>query len=281
MEFHKHILGYPLSNYIQHIVYVRDSSPILSDTYIKELPDKGVNLVIELEEKTVNSAFMGNDFEERRMMKNAWISGTQAQAIFYQNQQNSAILSIRFTTGGFYALTKIPIAEVPVCAEAELILGSSFRKLYEKLVNESLPSKLFSHIENYFLGYTSNDVFEDSVVKFIDTHIEKPIDWLINKSGYSQKHVIHLVKQHTGFSPKHLQRLHRFQEVVKELQAMKGTPNWFAIVNDHGYYDQAHFIKEFSNFSGVKPTAYLRSQVDMEQNQLVSDMILRPKLDLP
>jgi AraC-like DNA-binding protein len=69
--------------------------------------------------------------------------------------------------------------------------------------------------------------------------------------------------------------------VVKELQAMKGTPNWFAIVNDYGYYDQAHFIKEFSNFSGVKPTAYLRSQVDMEQNQLVSDMILRPKLDLP
>lgn len=281
MEFHKHILGYPLSNYIQHIVYVRDSSPILSNTYIKELPDKGVNLVIELEENTVNTAFIGNDFKEKRTMKNAWISGTQAQAIFYRNQQKSAILSIRFSTGGFYALTKIPLVEVPICTEAEFVLGSSFGHLYEKLINETHPSKLFSHIENYFLQYISNDVFEDSVVKFIDTHIEKPIDWLINKSGYSQKHVIHMVKQHTGFSPKYLQRLHRFQEVVKEIQAIKEAPNWFAIVNEYGYYDQAHFIKEFSHFSGVKPTAYLRTQVDMEQNQLVADMILRPPLDLP
>ena len=32
---------------------------------------------------------------------------------------------------------------------------------------------------------------------------------------------------------------------------------WSAIAYDCGYYDQAHFIKEFQNFSGLSPTAYV------------------------
>ncbi len=42
-------------------------------------------------------------------MKNAWISGMQKQAIIYKNNPDSTIISIRFTIGGFFSLTKIPI----------------------------------------------------------------------------------------------------------------------------------------------------------------------------
>ncbi len=275
MIFHKHIPCLPLSDYIQHIVYVSGSTSDIP--YIKELPDKGVNLVIELQEKTINTAFLDTDLKERVTMKNAWISGTQRQAILYQNQTASSILSIRFTTGGFYALTKIPITAIhPVCVEAELLLGNSFKHLYEKLINANGVLQLFGFIESYFLQCIADQRFEDSLARFVDKNIEKPIDWLIKKSGYSQKHVIQVVKQHTGFSPKYLQRLHRFQNVIRDIQTLKRKTDWMAIVNDYDYFDQAHFIKEFSQFTGIKPTEYLLSQIEVEDNQLVADMILRP-----
>lgn len=280
MIFHKHIPCAPLSEYIQHIVYVSGSTPDIP--YIKELPDKGINLVIELQERTINTAFLDTDMKEKVTMKNAWISGTQKQAILYQNQTASSILSVRFTTGGFYALTKVPITAIhPVCVEAELLLGNSFKHLYEKLINTNEVPQLFGHIESYFLQCIGDQRFQDSLARFVDKNIDKPIDWLIKKSGYSQKHVIQIVKQHTGFSPKYLQRLHRFQHVIRDIQTLKRKTDWMTIVSDYDYFDQAHFIKEFSAFTGIKPTQYLLSQLEADDNQLVADMILRPPSDHP
>jgi AraC-like DNA-binding protein len=255
------------------MVYVNGAAPI---PYLKELPDGGINLVIELED-TTNIVFTENNFNGCFKLKNAWISGTQAQAITYKNNTHSTILSVRFTIGGFFALTKIPISIITrTCIEAESLLGNSFKDLYQNLINAGNIAGKFQLIENYFLKKISDDSFETSVVKFIDKNIDKPIDWLINKTGYSQKHVIHLTKKHTGFSPKYLQRLNRFQNVVKEIQVNKIKIDWAFIAHKYEYFDQAHFIKEFVHFSGIKPSEYLLFQLESEHNHLVSDVVLLP-----
>jgi len=273
MQVHKHIPGFPLSDFIQHIVYVKGSLPI---PYLKELPDGGINLVIELNDNTVNTIYSDNDFRKRHDVRKAWISGLQKQAILYKNNTDSTIISVRFTTGGFFCLTKIPITAIDhIGIEAEALLGNSFARLYQQVINAASVSEMFSLIENYFLQYSVDNDVEHNVVKFIHQNIEKPIDWLIHKSGYSQKHVIHLLKKHTGFSPKYLQRLSRFQLLLKELQNRKNNIDWFSVIHRYGYYDQAHLIKDFSHFTGIKPTEYIHSQTAIEENRLVSDVILK------
>ena len=273
MQFHKHTPKFPLSNFIEHIVYVKGSLPI---PYLKELPDGGVNLVIELNDKTVNTIYPEESLRKKHEVKRAWISGLQKQAILYKNNTDSTIISVRFTTGGFFCLTKIPITAIDhVGMEAETLLGNSFSYLYQKIINASSVQEMFAFIEHYFLQYRMDHNTEHEIVRFIDQNIDKPIDWLIHKSGYSQKHVIHLLKKHTGFSPKYLQRLHRFQLVVKDVQNQKNKIDWFSVVHRHGYYDQAHLIKDFSYFSGISPTDYINSQKAIEDNSLVSDMILK------
>jgi AraC-like DNA-binding protein len=272
MQVQKHIPTFPLSNFIEHLVYVSGSLPI---PYLKELPDGGVNLVIELNDRTVNSIFPEDGLQKKYEVKGAWISGLQKQAIIYKNNTDSTVISVRFTTGGFFGLTKIPVTAIDhVGIEAEALLGSSFRHLYQRIINASGCSEMFALIENYFLQYRMDHSTEHEIVRFIDRNIDKPIDWLIHKSGYSQKHVIHLLKKHTGFSPKYLQRLYRFQLVIKEIQNHKNEIDWFSIVHRYGYYDQAHLIKDFSYFSGVRPTDYVNSQIAIAQNSLVSDVIL-------
>jgi AraC-like DNA-binding protein len=147
--------------------------------------------------------------------------------------------------------------------------------LYQKIINASNSAGMFALIEKYFLQYQADQNTEHAVVQFIDSNIDKPIEWLVHKSGYSQKHVIHLLKKHTGFSPKYLQRLYRFQLVVKDIQNQKNAIDWFSVVHRHGYYDQAHLIKEFTHFSGISPTEYIHSQAAITENSLVSDMILK------
>lgn len=273
MNVVKHIPAYPLSGFIEHMVHVKGSLPI---PFLKELPDGGVNLVIELNDKTVNTIYPEGRLEKKQEVKHAWISGLQKQAILYKNNTDSSIISVRFTAGGFFCLTKIPITAIEnVGVEASALLGNSFTNLYQQIINASTSHQMFALIENYFLRYKTDENTEYAVVRFIDQHIDKPIEWLINKSGYSQKHVIHLLKKHTGFSPKYLQRLSRFQMVVKEIQSQKTAVDWLSIVDRHGYYDQAHLIKDFTHFSGISPTEYFNSQRAMQANSLVSDVILQ------
>lgn len=273
MQVEHYIPGQPLSHFIQHMVYVSGSLPI---PYIKELPEGGINLVIELNEHTKNSIHPNNSTGSSIDMKHAWISGIQKQAILYKNNQDSTIISIRFTAGGFYGLTRIPISEITHAGiEAGAILGNSFKQLYQQLLNTTIMADKFALIEKFFLQYTIIESMGQDIVKFVNQNIHRPIDWLIHKTGYSQKHVIHLLKTHTGFSPKYLQRIHRFHRVVNEIQRLKGQIDWFSMVQRYGYHDQAHLIKDFSHFSGIKPTEYLTSQLLLEKNNLVPDMILQ------
>ncbi|WP_460470608.1 helix-turn-helix domain-containing protein [Emticicia fontis] len=271
MIFRKHIPQYPMSQYIEHIIYAKGSQPL---PYLMELPDGRINLIIELEENSINTLYSESNFEGKRTMKHGWISGANAKAITYQNNNNSTIVSVRFTVGGFYALTKIPMSEIIYPGlEIELLLGSSFNRLYQTLINEVEIENKFQHIQDYFQKYISDNTFETSVVKFIDKHIDKPIDWLVNKSGYSQKHLIHLLKKQTGFSPKYLQRLQRFHKVIHTIQQSKGQLHWSSIVYDHDYFDQAHFIKEFIHFTGISPAEYFKIN-NSEHNKVINDIIL-------
>lgn len=273
MQIQHYIPKYPLSGCIQHMVYVSGALPV---PYIKELPEGGINLVIELNEHTKNTLYPNENAGTYIEMQHAWITGMQKQAILYRNNPDSTIISIRFTAGGFFSLTKIPITAIGhVGVEAEVVLGNSFRQMYQQLLNTMQVEDKFEIIENYFLLYAFIDSIEQKVVKFVAQNIDKPIDWLVQKTGYSQKHVIHTVKKHTGFTPKYLQRIHRFHQVVKELQRQKAQVDWFSIVQRYGYHDQAHLIKDFTSFAGIKPTEYVTSQLLLEKNNLVPDMILQ------
>jgi AraC-like DNA-binding protein len=72
----------------------------------------------------------------------------------------------------------------------------------------------------------------------------------------SHKHFIHEFRRHVGLTPKVFCRIRRFQEVLARIQAQKQV-NWIDIAYACGYYDQAHFIRDFQAFSGLNPSAYV------------------------
>ncbi len=69
--------------------------------------------------------------------------------------------------------------------------------------------------------------------------------------GYSRRHCRNLFKQAYGISPKKYSEIIRFQNACKALKDYDGE--LARLANNVGYYDQAHFTRDFKTFSGYTP----------------------------
>lgn len=61
-------------------------------------------------------------------------------------------------------------------------------------------------------------------------------------------------KKITGFSPKHFHRISRFEKAINI--CLQDHIKMTDIAHHYGYFDQAHFIKDFKQFSGFTPLTY-------------------------
>ncbi|MEO0473375.1 MAG: helix-turn-helix domain-containing protein, partial [Bacteroidota bacterium] len=75
-------------------------------------------------------------------------------------------------------------------------------------------------------------------------------------TGLSPRQLRRWFHHYYGESPKVFSKVVRFQELLRakpSAQSLKAHKIYF----DHGYYDQAHFIKEFRHFYGKTPNQAL------------------------
>lgn len=61
---------------------------------------------------------------------------------------------------------------------------------------------------------------------------------------------------HVGISPKEFIQIIRFNNVLGQILDHK-FENWHQIINDYGYYDQAHFIHDFKAVTGYTPNEFM------------------------
>jgi AraC-like DNA-binding protein len=84
-------------------------------------------------------------------------------------------------------------------------------------------------------------------------HDGVPIGALAEELGWSRRHLAATVRRELGMAPKPLARLLRFERAVERLRAGAELAD---VALDSGYYDQAHFNRDFKAFAGVTPTEY-------------------------
>lgn len=76
--------------------------------------------------------------------------------------------------------------------------------------------------------------------------------------GLSERQLERRVVLRTGLSPKRYASLRRFERAVSALGVNDGQP-LAQIAQAAGYYDQSHFIREFSRLAGVSPGRFVRN----------------------
>jgi AraC-like DNA-binding protein len=84
-------------------------------------------------------------------------------------------------------------------------------------------------------------------------------------TGLSHKWLIELFRAQVGLTPKLYCRLRRFETALTLIGQQK-EPNWARLALRCGYFDQAHFNRDFRALSGLCPTEYLANRTEQENH---------------
>jgi AraC-like DNA-binding protein len=76
---------------------------------------------------------------------------------------------------------------------------------------------------------------------------------LARELGWSRRHLAARFRAELGMPPKALARILRFERAV---QRLRGGEELAALAIEAGYYDQAHFNRDFRALAGTTPRAY-------------------------
>lgn len=122
-------------------------------------------------------------------------------------------------------------------------------------------------IDDKFLFYLENiDIYEltniNTSAKHMLNRIEETngsilVSDLANELCYSERHTNRLFLVALGFGPKDYCKYIRFQNALHEI-IEKPNRNNSEFIQNIGYSDQAHFQREFKNFTSMTPKQYIK-----------------------
>jgi AraC-like DNA-binding protein len=83
--------------------------------------------------------------------------------------------------------------------------------------------------------------------------------------GWSRRHLSEKFRAEVGLTPKVAARVLRFER-ARHLLAMPTRPALAAVANACGYYDQAHFTREWTELAGCTPTRWIADELPSMQD---------------
>jgi len=248
----------PLSQFVENIWFVAGNHP--EHTREKLLPDGAIELIIDLD--PVPKKLFDDEHSDRfRSCKKAWISGERTRYIII-GSGNTCMIGIRFRPGGAYPFFNFPISELnDSVIDLDLILGRLVDEIRDQLLEANSPEARFQLLESFLLNHVHRSLEANRLITFAVQQLQQSPQFLAirdlaNTIGITQKHLISQFEKVVGLRPKTFARISKFQKVLTTIEQQQKV-EWSAIAYDCGYYDQAHFIKEFHAFSGLNPSAYL------------------------
>lgn len=235
-------LSWQLAGCVESIVYFES----LDQPYAfeKVMPDGMAKLVINLDESL------------------PVVIGQHDMPLCIDLKKNIRKIIVRFQPYGLYLLTGIPQNHLlNRVLDAVHIFGKAMNELQEKLCCCKPPIQMELLLNNFFIERVpdaEDHVVERHVMDFVINHIDDPIATLVEKAGYSYRHLIHLFRNYTGLTPKVFQQVKKFAVSINEISLLPtqqlSNASW-----KHDYFDDAHFIRQFNRFSGFTPSDYLKT----------------------
>lgn len=165
------------------------------------------------------------------------------------------VFGIKFRPGGYYPFVKTPIARL-----TNRVIPLDDASLEQRVLAKRSERAMIDVAEAYLRGQNPR---RDAVAERMGTIVEDiaqdrtitTVEMLARKSEMGVRSLQRLFSRYIGVSPKWVINRHRLHEVVDRL-AKGETVDWTRLALDLGYFDQAHFIRDFKSIIGRTPSDY-------------------------
>ncbi|PYI52650.1 helix-turn-helix domain-containing protein [Paenibacillus flagellatus] len=179
-------------------------------------------------------------------------------------QGKGKVLGVKFRCAGFYPFWKSSLVELSGrTIEFREVFGIDHEPLEQELLAMDDDRRMVERAERFFRErLPERDAHVDLVNRIADAIVEDrgmtKVDDLVDRFGVNKRTMQRLFSRYVGVSPKWMIQRYRLQEAA-ELIEKGGIVDWTALSADLGYYDQAHFIKDFKALIGQSPEEYVRA----------------------
>ncbi len=249
-EHHRQLPSAPLAGLVEHFWHVRWDLRGLPAQQQATLPHPNVHLVVE--------------------QGQGRIYGLQHGRFVRQLQGLDQVFGIKFKAGGFYPFYGQPVAQL---LNQSMDVTDCFGPDGSDLTTQVLAAPDFEAMcaaaEACLLQHLpTSDPQVPRVSSLLARIAQEPgivsVEHVLAISGLNKRGLQRLFQKYVGVSPKWVIQRYRLHEAVAQVQAGK-VLGWTALALELGYFDQAHFVRDFRQLVGMAPGEYEKSLSDRGQ----------------
>jgi methylphosphotriester-DNA--protein-cysteine methyltransferase len=230
------------------------------------LPDGKTELIVHF----------GDDFSIRegetyQRQARVLMSGQLTERIVLRPTGSIGVVSIRFKAAGaarFFDLAYDELVDrvVDFAALQPEFARATHERIAQCEKHADRLAAMVSVLEERLTEESQEDIFVRQACQYItQSDGACSVQELVKLIGFSERQLERKFRKQVGITPKTLSRIMRFQKFL----AMARTSTSLTLADAAlacGYFDQSHFIRDFTRFSGVSPTTYLTTSHPMSDH---------------
>jgi len=171
------------------------------------------------------------------------------------------VVGIRFRPGLGRSFLHVPPGQLTdLLVPVEDLWGRAGRELSRQLEDASSVIERVALLAGAARAtQTQVNVLHQAIGALVATEGEADLDGIASQANLSPRQFRRRCQEEAGLSPKHLCRVLRFRRALRILDS-GAIWNAADLAAECGYYDQAHFIRDFREFQGCTPGEYAASR---------------------
>jgi AraC-like DNA-binding protein len=171
------------------------------------------------------------------------------------------VVGVRFRPSGAHPLFRFPMSDlrnqlVPLNDVADL--SACLDEIAPEGRKRALDAMLLPRFQEAVIADAG---FELAVERVVASEGRVSVDGLSRDLGVSARHLERKFRERVGLGPKRFAKVLRFQSVFRT--AFLDEPPWAELALECGYYDQAHFIRDFKSFTGTSPVVLFQREGEL------------------
>jgi AraC-like DNA-binding protein len=161
---------------------------------------------------------------------------------------------VRFRPGMAREFLRVSSAELTdLAVPVADILGRSAAQLERRLQDQEAPADCAGQLMKWLtVPQNQPNPAQRAIGAIATAHGLVDLDEIASEARLSARQFRRRCLDESGVTPKHLCRILRFRRAYNEAFA---NPDWADIAVLSGYFDQAHLIRDFREFTGRTPMA--------------------------
>jgi AraC-like DNA-binding protein len=260
MQYQEYEIAETLRPLVKVIWSMESDSCLLNGPPIYILPDTCVELVIHFSDP-YKTTFSDNSIS---IQDQSLVVAQMKSFMKIQSYGKTGVIAVRFSALGAYHFFRTPMKEI---ADGETALRNLWKDMVPE-IEEKIHFAKTTHqrsqiIQSYLQIQLNRNGYIDKAIEFSVNEIKQAkgqisVEALADKVGVSNRQLVRRFDKFVGLSPKEFVRITKFISSLDMMNHFKNK-SLTEIAVHAGYYDQAHFIHDFKEFSGMTPTDYLLS----------------------